>query len=125
MPTIDNGPMPTDWKVYVGDANEVLFEFSLNGDPWDLTTAEILAEARKTASDPEIVAAATVTAVDLMLGRVLISWDGEALRAALGTAESWTGVFDLQIHPSGELPRTVLRGAFVITMDVSRGGVPG
>lgn len=131
--TIDSGPQCLNWSVYAGDSNVEAFEFLLNGDPWNLSGAEILAEARKTASDPEIAATATITTVDLSLGQVAIGWDGEELRALLegavaraGEPETWVGVWDLQIHPSGDaLPRTVLRGTLTVTNDVTRGGVPG
>lgn len=121
MAMIDSGPMTLDWSVYVGDSNEELFEFLTDGVPWDLTGAVVTAQARVTAPDPAIAVTATVAPVDPTIGTYHVSWDGEALRTLLAGAETWKGTWDLQVLEAGKtLPRTLLRGAFLATHDVTR-----
>jgi hypothetical protein len=121
MAEIYSGPQAANWNVYAGDANRVVFELSTSVDPVDLTGATIDAQARVSAVDQTIALTATVTEVEPLLGRFAVGWDGEAVRALLAGAEKWEGVWDVQILQAGQtLPRTILRGRFIATHDVTR-----
>jgi hypothetical protein len=120
MAKITSGPIQLDWSVYAGDSNREVFEFV--GDvPVDITGWVIEAQARRKKSDPVVGATAIVTLTDPGAGRFTVEWDGEQLRALLGEAESWAGVWDLQTTVGGEtLPVTRLGGMFTVLMDVTR-----
>jgi alkaline phosphatase len=122
MASICTGPSVLDWAcVYAGDRNAQEFEFLADGVPWDLTGAVLSAQARKSRSDPAAALTATVTAVDAALGTWIVEWDGDDVRTLLGTAESWEGVWDLQVLEVGQtLPVTVLKGTFRAELDVTR-----
>jgi hypothetical protein len=85
----------------------------------DVTGWDFQAQARKAANDAAAAATATCTVLDGPNGLVEIAWGD--LRALLGTETSWSGVWDLQATPDGaSLPRTLLAGTFVVTLDVTR-----
>jgi hypothetical protein len=96
-----------------------MFGLSAN-DPVDITGMTITAQARIKASDPAIAATAIITITDPLKGEFTVEWDGEELRTLLAGAETWVGLWDLQMERAGELPRTVVRGAFTVTEDVTR-----
>jgi hypothetical protein len=123
MATIKTGPESLDWEAYLGDRNRAVVALPSEGDPVDITGAVLEAQVRASASDGVVGATATITEDDYTLGSMVVEWDGEALRALVGEGEVWTGVWDLQVTEVGEtLPRTVYRGTFRITHDVTRAG---
>jgi len=121
MAAITNGPSPLDWTVYAGDANVAHFAFKQAGLPWDMTDAQLVAQARLTALTEEVALEATIVEVNVAAGQYDISWDGESVRTLMATADKWAGVWDLQVLESGAtLPTTMLRGKLNAVMDVTR-----
>jgi len=121
MAAITNGPSPLDWTVYAGDANVAHFAFKQAGLPWDMTDAQLVAQARLTALTAEVALEATITEVNTAGGLYDIAWDGENVRTLLGETEKWAGVWDLQVLEVGaNLPTTMLRGKLSAVLDVTR-----
>lgn len=122
MAAIDSGPVACSWRVYAGDSNRQTFTFHATpGVPWDLTGAELQAQARASSTDVAVAVEAVCTITDATAGLVTVEWDGEEVRALLAGAEEWAGVWDLQILEAGQtLPVTLLVGAWTATMDVTR-----
>ena len=121
MAAITNGPSTLDWTIYAGDANVAHFNFKQAGQPWNLTGAQVVAQARGTSLDSAVALTASVTAVDAATGQYDIAWDGELVRTLLATADKWSGVWDLQVLEAGaDLPTTMLRGKLSAVMDVTR-----
>ena len=121
MAAITNGPSSLDWTVYAGDANVAHFAFKQAGLPWDMTDAQLVAQARLTALTAEVALEATITEVNTAGGLYDIAWDGENVRTLLGETEKWAGVWDLQVLESGaNLPTTMLRGKLSAVLDVTR-----
>ena len=119
--SIVTGPSPLDWKVYAGDRNEAQFVFTAGGAPWDLTGADISAQARLRDIDPAVALTATTVWVDAAGGLATVGWDGEEVRALLAGATHWQGVWDFQVLEAGQtLPKTMLRGKFTAIYDVTR-----
>ena len=112
----------TPWTVYAGDRNDQLLVFQQpDGSPWDITGAVITSQARAEATDTVVALEATCTIVDGPAGTARVEWDGEAVRALLAGADTWTGVWDLQLLESGQaLPLTLLAGKFTAVHDVTR-----
>jgi hypothetical protein len=104
-----------------GDANAERFEFLADGSPWDLTGAELHAQARSAATSQEVALTAVITAVDASRGQFDVAWDGDDVRALLDGQASWSGVWDLQVLEAGQvLPTTVVAGTLAVQMDVTR-----
>jgi hypothetical protein len=122
MTSICTGPTRLDWGcVYAGDRNTVRLELLADGSPWNLDGAVLSAQARSTATSPDVALTATIVDVDPSRGLFDVGWDGEAVRALLGGAAAWSGVWDLQVlEPEQDLPTTVLHGTISATMDVTR-----
>lgn len=121
MASIDLTPPVVPWKVYAGDRNtqQIMLQ-ATEGVPWDVTGAQFQAQARKSADDPAVALEADITIDDAAGGLVTVGWDGEAVRALLGTATNWSGVYDLQITEAGQtLPVTLFGGAFTAALDVT------
>jgi hypothetical protein len=123
--SVSTGPEPLDWTVYAGDRNRIRFMFQSGGDPWDITGAVLSAQARISATDPTVALTATCEVTEAVSGAATVAWDGEAVRTLLAEAETWVGVWDLQILEEGEtLPLTVYRGKLTATMDVTKPVIP-
>lgn len=121
MASIVNGPSPLDWKVYAGDRNLVSFSFTAGTEPWVLTGAQLAAQARVSSVDENVALTATIIETDPANGQYDIAWDGDAVAVLLAGADSWKGVWDLQVLESGELlPVTLLRGKFTAVLDITR-----
>ena len=121
MVAITNGPSQLDWTVYAGDANVAHFAFKQAGLPWDMTDAQLVAQARLTALTAEVALEATIVEVNIAAGQYDISWDGENVRTLLGETEKWAGVWDLQVLEAGaDLPTTMLRGKLSAVLDITR-----
>jgi hypothetical protein len=121
MAAITNGPSTLDWTIYAGDANLAHFAFKQSGLPWDLTGAQLLAQARVTALDTTVALTAVITEVNAAAGQYDIAWPGELVRTAMAGAASWSAVWDLQVLENGQtLPTTMLRGKLSAVMDVTR-----
>lgn len=119
---IKNVPASCDWAVYAGDRNSQTFEFYATADtPWDLTGATLRAQARLDALDAAVAIEALCTVDDAVGGIVTVSWDGELVRALLAGAESWAGVWDIELIEAAQtLPVTLLAGKFTAQLDVTR-----
>ena len=121
MAGIVSGPSPLDWKVYAGDRNEASFTFKAADQVWDLTGAQLTAQARLSAIDPKVGMTATITPIDEATGTYTIGWDGDVVTTLLAGLDSWKGVWDLQVLEAGQTqPTTLLRGKFEATMDVTK-----
>lgn len=122
MARICTGPQKLDWEcAYAGDDVKAVFRFLADGDPWDLTGTTFIAQVRETSlsADPAALTG-TVTLIDAVGGTLEVQWDGEAIRTLLGSMETWSGVWDLQMTAPGGDITTMLAGAFMAKMDVSR-----
>lgn len=122
VPLLKSIPSSLDWQVYAGDRNDEGFRITSNGQPVDLTGAEIAAYARLKRNDPKPAVIAEIIPVDLADGQFVIHWDGEDLRRALDerSATKWTGSWDLQVRmPGDDLPKTWLQGRLIIAYDVT------
>lgn len=107
--------------VRAGDRNVLIMDLTSDGVPWDLTGAVLSAHARQAKSDPTPALEAVVQAVDESTGKYRLSWDGEEVRTVLGTAENWSGVWDLQVVEAGQiLAETVAEGKLTCELDVTR-----
>ena len=122
MAEIRTAPAQRAWTVYAGDRNTALLQFQQpDGSPWDITGATITSQARVEAADPAVALEATCVVVDGPAGVARMEWDGEAVRVLLAGADTWTGVWDLQILEAGQtLPETTLAGKFTALHDVTR-----
>jgi hypothetical protein len=117
--TLDLTPACVNIRLYGGDANSFAVEITDDGTIVDVTDWDFQAQARQAANDPAAAATATCTVIDGPAGLVEIAWGD--LRALLGTETSWSGVWDFQAAPDGAtLPRTLLAGTFVVSLDVTR-----
>jgi hypothetical protein len=106
-------------KLYGGDANSFAVQVTDDGTIVDVTGWDFQAQARKEADDNAAAATATCTVIDGPAGKVEVAWGD--LRSLLGTGPSWSGVWDLQVSPTGAtLPRTLLAGTFTVGLDVTR-----
>lgn len=122
MAAICTGPATLDWHcAYAGDDVRAVLQMIADGDPWDLTGATLLAQVRESrlADDPPALVA-TINDIDASSGQFEVVWDGESIRSLLGTAETWEGVWDLQVTSVGGVITTVAAGKFLAQMDVSR-----
>jgi hypothetical protein len=122
VPLLKSIPSSMDWQVYAGDRNAEAFRITRNGDPIDLTDAEINAYCRVKRNDPQPAVIAVIAPIDLANGEFSVTWDGEELREALDaqSAIKWTGSWDLQVRmPGDDLPKTWLQGRFIIGYDVT------
>lgn len=122
--TVPLGPAVANLTgIRAGDRNLITCTITSNGVPVDLTGMSLAAQARAKATDPDPAPiTAEIDIVDAAAGQVEIRWPGDEVRAALGTAATWTGVWDLQIQPDDESeePLTVCAGKFSAEMDVTR-----
>jgi hypothetical protein len=117
--TLDLTPACVNLRLYGGDANSFAVEVTDAGTLVDVTGWDFQAQARKAANDPAAAATATCTVLDGPAGKVEVAWGD--LRVLLGTEGSWSGVWDFQATPDGAtLPRTLLAGTFVVSLDVTR-----
>ena len=119
---LDMSPAVLDIEgVRAGDKNERTFTLTQGGEVIDLTDAVVEAQARQHYSDTAPAITAVVEIIDPTSGRFALSWPGDQVASALGEAETWSGVWDLQVTGSGEdLPVTVLAGSIECVADVTR-----
>ena len=109
--------------LYAGDRNEITVRVLEDGYPMDLTGAQVNAQVRGAPSDAQPALTGTVTAVDESQGTYTIGFDGGEVRALLAGADTWRGVWDLDILPAGDTDgqsMTVAVGSVVAEMDVTR-----
>ena len=107
--------------VRAGDRNQMTITVRLDGSPVDLTGQTVTAQARKTTNAPDPPAVTAVIEVtDAAAGALILRWPGDAVRAVLGTATKWDGVWDMQVQGSSEDPVTVAAGKFAAVSDVTR-----
>lgn len=122
MATISLAPGALDISgVRAGDRNELAFVITQNGTPMDLTGMDVMAQARKAASDADPPAlTGVVTITDAPAGRLTLRWDGDEVRALLGVDVKWQGVWDLQVGATGSEPDTIVAGSLTCELDVTR-----
>lgn len=107
--------------VRAGDRNEFTMTLTSGGVPVNLTGHTVTAAARKKAEDVDPPACtAVVTVTDAVAGQLTVAWPGDAVRAMLGGAASWAGVWDLQSAPASGDPVTLVAGTLTAVMDVTR-----
>ena len=123
MASLDLSPGVLDISgVRAGDRNAIRMTLTQDGTPVDLTGADIAAQARPAPAAAGALNAVIEERVDAS-GQFVLRWPGEEVRTLLGSAESWTGVWDLQIlRPPDTEPDTVVAGKFAATLDVTRPG---
>ena len=90
------------------------------GAPLNLTGFTLAAQARQSASSPEVGIDAVVTVLNAAAGQIEVRWPGADVAALLDGAGKWTGVWDLSLKPSGSDPTTLVAGRFIAEMDVTR-----
>jgi len=106
--------------VRAGDRNEMAFTITSAGAPVDLTGQTLSAQARKKATDPSPAVTAIITVTDAVAGKGTMRWPGAEVRTSLGTADKWTGVWDLQAGDPASDPVTLVAGKFSAVLDVTR-----
>jgi hypothetical protein len=124
MSKIDLSPSKLDLRgVPAGDDIAIVVRFKdSDGNPQDTSGATLSAQVRASAVADDIELSASVSAItDGSDGEWSVLFSGTDTRTVLGTANTWTGVWDLEITLSGQSnPRTVLGGRFQIESDVTR-----
>lgn len=122
MATVNMSPGELDiFGVRAGDRNELHLTLTEGGAALDLTGKTVEAQARKVAADPDPPAlVAVVDVLDPEAGTLSLRWDGDDVRALLGSDAAWSGVWDLQLTEGAEDPRTILAGSLQAEMDVTR-----
>jgi len=110
--TVDLRPDVLNIVVYGGDAWTLDLDLTDDeGTPLDLTGYTFAAQIRKNPDDTATIGTITVTSVNLTAG---------SLRLSQTAAPILTGFYDLQGTPSGGGSRTLVRGSFNATQDVTR-----
>lgn len=122
MASIDLSPATLDLKgIRAGDRNMLTVTLTSEGNPMDLTGLDVMAQARKKAQDDSAVLEAVVEVdADPTTGKLTLRWPGEDVRTLLAGQATWQGVWDMQISSAEEDPVTVVAGAFIAAMDVTR-----
>ena len=109
--------------IRAGDLNRMQITLTLNGVPYDLTDAEVTSQARLKKSEATGIDA-VIDIVDPVNGVITLRWPGDDVRELLAGAETWKGVWDLQVLNDGDPdPVTVIVGKFSAELDVTRVGV--
>lgn len=104
-----------------GDRNAFALTVTTDGAPLDLTGLDVTCQARERATDPDPPAiTAVVEVLDAPAGELLVRFPGEEVRAALGGAATWLGVWDLQVASGEDDPVTLVAGTASATQDVTR-----
>lgn len=122
-PQIALGPAPVDITgVRANDRNLITGRLTYKGDPVNLTGSTLTSQARKRAQDADPPALVAVCEITVPLnGEYTIRWPGDAVATLLGTAASWSGVWDFQLDDgSPDGPITIAAGAFGAVWDVTR-----
>jgi hypothetical protein len=115
------GPAVVDIKgVRAGDRNVITITVTSDGTPVNLTGLTPSAQARKKSTDADPALTAVVLVTDALAGKMELRWPGDAVLALLGTAATWTGVWDLQIDDAAQDALTLAAGSFEAVMDVTR-----
>lgn len=121
MASVNLTPAPVDLLgIRAGDRNLITFTITNGGVPVNLTGKTVTAQARQTANDATAALTAVVAIVDAVAGAISVRWPGAAVATLLGSAATWTGVWDLQVATPSEDPLTVAAGTFGAVMDVTR-----
>lgn len=122
VPTLTLGPAQLNLAgIRGGDRNQFTVTLTVGGLPMNLTGLVVAAQARLTATDvdpPDLTAVCTVT--NAVGGQFTVRWPGDAVTALLAGAETWTGVWDLQVDNGVDDPLTVAAGTFDAVSDVTR-----
>jgi len=119
--TVNAGPEQVNITgIRAGDRNELLVTITNDGVPMDLTGGTVRAQARAKSTSPSAIDA-VVSPADETKGQYLLAWPGDKVRQLLGAAETWTGVWDLEVVEAEQtIPITVATGSFQAFMDVTR-----
>lgn len=118
--TVPLGPATVDLTgVRAGDHNRFTVTITSNGQPLDLTGAQVNAQARRVITDTDALTA-QVDILDPTQGHIAVAWDGEEVREFLGAAVHLAGVWDLQVTTQGGDPQTLAAGRFNAELDVTR-----
>jgi hypothetical protein len=122
MTVIDVGPAKLDLlRIRAGDRNAFNIKLTDSNGIVNLSDKTIEAQARLTPTEPDPPAvSAIINMTDPAQGEFELRWPGDAIRDVLGSADSWTGVWDLQLTETGQDPQTLVAGAFTIESDVTR-----
>jgi hypothetical protein len=122
MAVIDAGPVKMDLlRIRAGDRNLFTIKLSNNSGPIDITDFVIEAQVRTEPTDGVIAISAVIAIVDAAQGQFSMRWPGDDVRDLLAGADTWEGVWDLQVTESvGEDPQTLLAGLFTAESDVTR-----
>ena len=121
MTVIDVGPAKLDLlRIRAGDRNAFNVKLTDSNGIVNLTDKVIEAQARIRPTDPAIAVSAVITMTDVAQGEFEMRWPGEDVRDVLAGADTWSGVWDLQITEPGQDPQTLVAGAFTIESDVTR-----
>ena len=96
--------------VRAGDRNLLHVRITSAGVPLDLTGSTVTAQARKKSTDAVPAITADVEVTDAALGEIDLRWPGEQVTAALAGADTWAGVWDLQVQAGADDPVTICAG---------------
>ena len=119
MVAVPLGPAPVDITgVRAGDLNEFQITLTSGGGKLNITDSTFNASARVTKTNPAHLDA-VVTIVDGPNGILMVRWPGEDVRTWLGTKETLSGFWDLEMVTGTDDPLTVCAGTFAAEMDVT------
>jgi hypothetical protein len=119
MVAVPLGPAEVDITgVRAGDRNEFQITLTSGGTKLNVTGMTFTASARLTKADTDHLDA-VVTIVDGPNGVVLVHWPGDDVRTWLGSQETQTGVWDLEMDDATNEPLTVVAGKFTAELDVT------
>jgi hypothetical protein len=123
MAAVDLSPGVLDITgVRAGDRNAIGIKVTDNdGAPLNLTGYTITAQGRQTPLAPGAINA-TIEDINAAAGTFTLRWAGDDVRTLLGTAASFTGVWDCQIKQAVGDALTIMAGKFGAVMDVTRPG---
>jgi hypothetical protein len=120
--TVPMGPARANITgVRAGDLNEMIVTLTSGGGPLNLSGLTLAAQARAKATDasPALTAVIDIQG-DPLNGVASLRWPGDDVRTMLGSKETWSGVWDLQVDNGVDDPVTVVAGTFKAEMDVTR-----
>ena len=118
--TIPLGPACVNLDgIRAGDRNLVTITLTNAGTPMDLTGLEVTAQARKSPTDGVSIDA-VIEVTDPTAGVLTMRWPGEDVTTLMGGKPTFKGVWDLQVGSPPDDPVTVVAGAFLAVMDVTR-----
>lgn len=113
-------PPIVNLTLYAGDgANLRLLATDLDDEPFDLR-GDVRAQIRQQRTDPTAIAEFEVEMAEAALGIVILRLTGEDTRGLMDGRTKFSGAWDVVWTLSGSEPVTLIQGAVVCDLDVTR-----